>query len=397
MKTVTASVQSNIWKLYALQVCYEAMFIIPVLIPFFQDNGVTIKQVFFLQGVFALVCMLAEIPTGYLSDRWGRKKTIVAGSVFGLLGMVAYGLSTNFTGFLIGEVLLALLVSFHSGAVQALLYDTLLETGEIPLYRRVAGRQSVLGFMAQAIVSVVGGLMAVYSLRMTVWATVVPFAIGLVLTFFLQEPKRHKLREEQHLDVMWRVTKQTLFHNVPLRSIVMLASVVGTLTLMLMWFSQPYQELIHLPLAWFGLTHATMMISGALASHIAISAERWLDDRMLLLVIAGLIVGSYLGLGLVASFWGMPLLLLGRSMWGAIIPVANDLMNRMTGSDVRATMLSVQSFASQLVAGVSLLAVGYAAEVLTLNGAILLTGGVGATILLALFLSMRNVWHQIPR
>lgn len=397
MKTVTASVQSNIWKLYALQVCYEAMFIIPVLIPFFQDNGVTIKQVFFLQGVFALVCMLAEIPTGYLSDRWGRKKTIVAGSVFGLLGMVAYGLSTNFTGFLIGEVLLALLVSFHSGAVQALMYDTLLETGEIPLYRRVAGRQSVLGFMAQAIVSVLGGLMAVYSLRMTVWATVVPFAIGLVLTFFLQEPRRHQLREERHLDVMWRVAKQTLFHNVPLRSMVMLSSVVGTLTLMLMWFSQPYQELIHLPLAWFGLTHATMMISGALASHIAISAERWLDDRMLLLVIAGLIIGSYLGLGLVASFWGMPLLLLGRSMWGAIIPVTNDLMNRMTGSDIRATMLSVQSFASRLVAGVSLLAVGYAAEVLTLNGAILLTGGVGAIVLLALFLSMRNVWAKIPR
>lgn len=369
----------------------------PVLIPLFKANGITIQQNFFLQSVFALTCMLADIPTGYLSDRWGRKKTIMTGSVFGLLGMLTYGLSTHIWGFLIGEILLALLVSFHSGTIQALLYDTLLDMNEISLYRRVAGRQSFLGFTTQAIVSVLGGLIATYSLRATAWATVVPFTLGLVIAFFLKEPKRHKPQEERHIAVMWRISKQTLVHNIPLQSIAILYSIVGTLTLTLVWLSQPYQELIRLPLAWFGLTHAIMMIGGALASHIITKAEQRINDRVLIFGIAGLIIGSYLGLSFVTSFWGIPLLLLGRSMWGAITPVTNDLMNRMTSSDIRATVLSVQSFVFRFVSGVSLLVVGYMAEVSTLNRVIFLTGSVGAIALLALFISMRKVWLKIPR
>ena len=49
----------------------------PVMLLFYQFNGLTIKDYFFFQGIFYLASIIFEIPVGYLSDSVSRKKLII--------------------------------------------------------------------------------------------------------------------------------------------------------------------------------------------------------------------------------------------------------------------------------------------------------------------------------
>lgn len=379
----------NIWKLYVIEMAYDALFMIPIIILFFQENGLTLHEAFLLQSVFAFTLMVFEIPTGYLSDRWGRKNTIISGSMFGLIGIIVYALSSGFWSFCVAEILLALMVSFHSGTKDAMLYDTLLEVNRVGEYMQIAGQKRFFGFMSQAIASVIGGFAATISLRATVWAELVPFVLGLAIALSLKEPARDTLQEKQHLKAMWRITVSSLAHNISLRNIIILYGVLSSLTLTLMWFTQPYQTFVGLPIIWFGVTHAIIMMATGLASRFSYYIGRRIDDRTFLLLIGAGVIGSYLCLGMAASLWGIVFLLIGRSMFGFLNPVASVMINKMTTSDIRATVLSLQSFGERLLFGAMSPLVGYMADVYTLNFAILMTGIAGGIALVCIFL-MRN-------
>lgn len=397
MKETPSNIRGNIWKLYTIAAANEALFLIPIIVPFFQENGLSLKEVFLLQSIFALALMALEIPSGYLSDRWGRKPTMLIGSVVGVIGILLYSVTSTFWGFFIGEILLAVLVSFHSGTKEAMMYDTLLELGEESDYRRSIGQQQFVGFTSQAISSVIGGLLAIVALRTAVWATTIPFFAGLILVSLLQEPRRHKLQETRHLKAIWDITTHTLVKNIPLRSIIILHAVISSLTLTLVWFTQPYQTMVGLPLALFGVTHAVIMVMTGFASKWVHQLEKRADDRLILITIAAVVVSSYVVLGFVTSLWGIALLFLGRIMWGFLTPLTSDMTNRMTTSEVRATVLSTRSFGSSLLFGLTSPVIGYLADVLTLNQAILFTGVVSGLVLVIIFVRMTPVWKQVPK
>lgn len=396
-KSSARDIRSNIWKMSVITAANEALFLIPVIVPFFQENGLSLKQVFLLQSIFALSLMVLEIPSGYLSDRWGRKPTMLIGSIVGVLGMLLYSLSSTFWSFFIGEILLAVMVSFYSGTKEAIVYDTLLELGEEKSYRRFIGQQQFAGLSSQAIASIVGGLLTMMALRATVWATVIPFSIGLFVAFFLHEPTRHKLQETRHVKAIWDITTHTLVKNVPLRSIIILHAVISSLTLTLVWFTQPYQTMVELPLVLFGVTHAFIMIMTGLASKWVHRLEEKADDRLILITIAIVVTVSYLALGFVTSLWGIAILFLGRVMWGFLTPLTSDMVNRMTTSEVRATTLSIRSIGSSLLFGFASPLIGYLADVLTLNQALFTTGVVSSIMLAIIFIRMAPVWKQLPK
>ncbi|PIT98219.1 MAG: hypothetical protein COT71_01985 [Candidatus Andersenbacteria bacterium CG10_big_fil_rev_8_21_14_0_10_54_11] len=188
------NMSSNIWKMYAVTAANQAFFLMPIIVLFFQENGLSIQQVFVLQGLFALTSMILEVPSGYLSDRWGRKPTMVTGSVFGICGIIMYALSTTFWGFLVGEVLFAVMLSFYSGTQDAMITDTLIELDRVEENRRAIGQLHFFGLLSQAIASVIGGFIATLALQAVVWATLPPLIVGLALACLLSEPRRHKHR-----------------------------------------------------------------------------------------------------------------------------------------------------------------------------------------------------------
>ena len=58
-----------------------------------------------LQAVYSIAIGVLEIPSGYLADVIGRRKTLILGAIFGTLGFATYSFSYGFLGFLIAEVI----------------------------------------------------------------------------------------------------------------------------------------------------------------------------------------------------------------------------------------------------------------------------------------------------
>ncbi len=70
----------NIPLLYGFSFFDQFMIVIALLVPYLATKGIGMRQFMELQAVFALVILCGELPSGLLSDLWGRKKTLLLGS-----------------------------------------------------------------------------------------------------------------------------------------------------------------------------------------------------------------------------------------------------------------------------------------------------------------------------
>lgn len=164
-----------------------------------------------------------------------------------------------------------------------------------------------------------------------------------------------------------------------------------------MWFNQPYQVMVKLPLALFGVTHALIMLGTAFASKSVHRIEKKIDDRVFLTVAGAVVIASYIVLGFVVSIWGIVFIFLGRGMYGFFGPLTTDLVNRMADSKTRATVLSIKSFGQRLLFAAFSPVLGYMADAFTLNQSLLFTGiAMGFAFMILLF-SMNLVWDRIPK
>jgi MFS family permease len=83
-----------------------------------------------LVASYFVASALLEVPTGGLSDVWGRKKTLTIAGLVAVAAMAAMGLSTSMIGLAVGLLLSAVSASLMSGPLEAWFIDACAEHGE---------------------------------------------------------------------------------------------------------------------------------------------------------------------------------------------------------------------------------------------------------------------------
>lgn len=390
------SFRANIWKLNAIQGLTQALFAIPIFFLFLRSHGLNLQEVFILQAAFSLAALLLEIPTGYLADRFGRKKTLILAGFFDVAGFLAYAFGTNFWQFLLAEITIAVGVSLRSGAVEAITYDSLLAFHEERTYKKVSGMQNFFESLAEASSGLLGGFIAVYSLSLPFLLSALPPAIALFIAITLKEPPRHIHHEKNAWKTMWDVIVHTLLRHRGLRSIILLYGLLSTLTLTFFWFLQPYQVQLRVPTVYFGLSHALLVMAGALAALSISHMEKLMDDRRLLMGISVMVVFSILVAGLPPSLLLLSTFFVSRIAWGLFGLLTGDLVNRMTESGMRATVLSVRSFVGRILFVCTSPFIGMLADNTSISIALTMTGSIGGILLVIAFVSVRRAWREIP-
>ncbi len=130
-----------------------------------------------------------EIPTGILSDRVGRKNTVILGAISAIFYSVFYAVGTSFWILIVGALFEGLSRAFYSGNNDALLHDSLIESGKVEEYHAFLGKLSSLFQAALAFGALIGSVLASRSFAVVMWLSVIPQVICFLISFKIIEPK----------------------------------------------------------------------------------------------------------------------------------------------------------------------------------------------------------------
>lgn len=138
-------------------------------------------------SIFSIVMVssaIFEVPTGIFSDYIGRRKTLILGSLFYALGTIAYALSHNYLLLVIGALMEGLGRSFYSGNNDAFLFESVEKSDDKRSLEHFLGKVGSVEQWALALSAVVGSLIASWSFRVSIWLSVIPLLVCLLLSIF---------------------------------------------------------------------------------------------------------------------------------------------------------------------------------------------------------------------
>jgi hypothetical protein len=199
------------------------------------------------------------------------------------------------------------------------------------------------------------------------------------------EPDKHKRLGVFNFRTILNVVTDSLFVNKELRTNIFLSAIIGSATLTMAWFAQPYFEFVELPLSLFGIMWTLLNLTVGFAAMLAYRVEQKLGARLTVLLLVTLIPAGYLALGHFSSIWAISVLFFFYVVRGIATPVLKDYIHRLTSSEVRATVLSVRNFIIRICFVLVGPAMGYFTDQTSLQTALTLGGTVflGTGLLLA--------------
>jgi len=348
----------------------------PVVVLFYQSNHMGMHEIFQLKAIYSIAIVAMEIPSGWMADVWGRKRTLILGSVLGSLGFLIYSFSFGFWAFALAEIILGIGHSFVSGADSAMLYDSLKADDKTDKYIREEGRITSVGNFAEAIAGVAGGFLAAISLRMPFYFQFGVAAIAIPAALTMIEPWAHSKENIHSLRLLIRNIQKTFLHDSNLRISILISAVTGTATLTFAWLVQPFFEAIHLPVEMFGIFWTALNLAVGVSSVFAHRVVQFFGRSWSLLLVITLLSAGYIFSGLTISYWGLGFLFLFYLVRGIATPIFKNYINEYTESEVRATMLSVRNFIIRIVfAGIGPL-LGWITDNAGLNKAFILAGAI---------------------
>jgi MFS family permease len=153
---------------------------------------------------------LFELPTGVFSDYIGRRKTMILGAISAALSVVFYALGFSYWWLFMGGILEGLSRSFFSGNNDALLYDTLRESNSEKEYHEFTGKTHSTFQLGLAISAAIGGIIAQYSFPITVWLTFIPKILSVYIATMIVEPKSF----QKSVSNIYFHLKESIYHFV---------------------------------------------------------------------------------------------------------------------------------------------------------------------------------------
>ena len=363
----------NTIQLYLIKIAKWFNLIMPIVVLFYQENGLSMSQIFILKSVYSIAMVTTELPSGYLADVWGCRRTILLGAILGTLGILIYSFSSDFYSFMVAEIVLGIGFSFISGADSAILYDSLKAKGREDEYIKYEGQITSAGNFAEALAGVVGGLLATISLRTPYYFQFFVAAIAIPAAVLLKEPQHVLDRPRLKMSEILSIVKLT-YQQVEMRSAIMISSFTGAATLTYAWFVQPYFQEAGVPVSVFGILWTLLNLSAGVFSMFSYRIERLLGNKNTLLLIVIFISLGFILTSIEISLTGIAILFGFYMVRGIATPVLKDQINQYTDSKVRATILSVRNLEIRIIFAAVGPVLGYLTDTFSLQTALMVTG-----------------------
>ncbi len=331
---------------HALQMSLFPMAIVTI---FWQRQvGMTMTEIMALQAGFGLAMALFEFPSGFLADRIGYRRTLLAASLVTACAWGLYVGAGSFWRIALAEALLGVGLSLVSGTDSALLYESLVESGEERQFSRWSGRMVFWGQSAEGLAALSAGLLYTLSPRLPFQLEVGVWVANLGVALALVEPIRSRPSLGQSADQIKRMLRFAVLESPRLRRLIGAIVVFGLSSFIPVWMIQIYAVEAGMGESWLGPMWA---VANFIVALTALASHR-LERRLGLstsLSICGLLVGiGYFGLAAVHHLWGFVFYFCLTAARGLSSPILQHEEHRAVASANRAGFLSLRSLVFRL-------------------------------------------------
>jgi MFS family permease len=336
-----------------------------------------------LFSVAMVSAALFEVPTGVLSDRVGRKRTITLGSVSAILSVVCYAVGGGYAWLFIGALFEGLGYSFYSGNNDALLHDSLRDLKKAHTFDHYLGKVSAMFQAALTIGAVLGGVIAYFSYAWVMWLSVVPQIICLIISLFITEPSSNS-QKTTNIYSHLKDSIRTIWHNKNLRLLTandILGFGIGESAFQ---FKSAFIATLW-PTWAIGIAKTLSFIGGGISFWYAGKLIKKFKgiNLMLFETIINRIINT---VSLVFPTIASPAIMSSTSfLYGATEVASKSLMQAEFTDSERATLASIVSFGGNIVFGIFSIVLGFVADRYSPGGALLFTQVISLPAIVILF------------
>jgi predicted MFS family arabinose efflux permease len=339
---------ANIWK-YFLFIAIKNMgfgFIVATWVIFLQQaRGFTLAQATIVDIAFWIGAALAEVPTGVVADRYGRKVSLACGTLVMGFSMIAWVNAPTMPLIMLTYAFLAAGTTFLTGAEDALFYESVQQAGRDD-YAKLAARANARSLGVVAFGSVMSGVLASVNLSLPfiVSGTLMLISFFVVLTFTEPDAKRKNDEPRLTYSQILRQSVKILRARPTLRFAVFYGILVMFVIIVIdTVFVQPQALAWGVPLAAVGVVLMSIQFSNMVASSVSYRVVKTVGENRVFYAVPYIMAGALLLLGVLQALPALAFILVVGACNSIIRP---HLMNRIQGElhdDIRATVLSMQS------------------------------------------------------
>lgn len=353
-----ARLSRNVPLSFAYAFLMDCSMTAPIWVLYLRDErGFSMTEITFLEVPLFLLIVFAEVPTGALADRYGRRVSLVLASAMLAVSMYVYGTAEDYALILVSNLAWGLAFTFRSGADTALLYDSLKALGRDREFQRTNGRLWALRSSAALGGLLLGAPIAAatsYSFAIVLTAAVAAVAMVVALSMHEERPARgigSPGTATGYLRTLGAGVREAMDKRA-LRALFLFSAVTAAAAAApLQLLQQPWLTAHHVATSKLGLLQAAAHGAALLSALAATGLLARLGPRAAFAVLP---LGLFVFCGVLgtvdhivagAAFLGV------ASMAGLREPLLADVVNRRIDSDRRATALSVKEmFANVLMA-----------------------------------------------
>lgn len=309
-------------------------------------------------GLTTLFTALFELPTGVLSDKVGRKKTIILGSFFSIFSSIILLLSNSYLMLIIYATSCGLEKALFSGNNEAYLYDKLEEENKESKFIEFISKLTSMTYLAGAISASIGGIILYYkSYKCVIGLSIIPKIIQFIMCLFLDDTSRKKI-EEKIIDRV-KIPLKLVFKNKLLLKKICADSFMDSINESCYQFRSSFYETVW-PTWAIGIPRVL--------SNIGAFLSNWFGEK----VIKKVKKEKYLIISVVYSIFSNILAVIMNNIISPIVMVSNSLFQsdyieseidqKLYEDEYRASMGSIKSLFTSIIFSILSIVLGAIAD-----------------------------------
>jgi MFS family permease len=153
---------------------------------FLSSRDISLVQIGLIISVYQISKLIFEVPSGYFSDRYGRKKCGIIGQFTFIIFLILTLITHSYILFLSTALIRGISYAFLSGTADCIFSESILK--ECPEEMdRLMGIDKILYYTSIGLSSIIGGLLAKYSYESVFYFNIIIQTISLICMFMFKE------------------------------------------------------------------------------------------------------------------------------------------------------------------------------------------------------------------